>query len=140
MVAPRIADPGSTMSCVDRGSERAAALYGARLGLRHGARPHPPGVGAIDVFPAAVLIVEVVRRPVAGGPGPRQIMGLDLARRDIDAARERLIAADRGHRGADRPQARNRVMSLRSGTCGVHTLLLERTAKAELEQLQPPGR
>jgi glyoxalase-like protein len=42
--------------------ERAAALYGARARPRHGARPHPSGVGAIDVLP--------LRRPDRRGGAP----------------------------------------------------------------------
>jgi len=51
---------------------------------------------------------------------------------DIDATRKRLVAA-----GVETTEVRigrkpgTRVMSLRSGTGGIHTLLLERTAKAE---------
>jgi hypothetical protein len=50
---------------------------------------------------------------------------------DIDAARARLMAA-----GVDVSEVRTgrkpgtRVMSVRSGTCGVQTLLLERTPRA----------
>jgi hypothetical protein len=51
---------------------------------------------------------------------------------DIDAARQRLVAA--GIEATDVRIGRKpgtRVMSLRSGTCGIPTLLLERTAKPE---------
>ena len=61
--------------------ERAAALYGARLGL-DGARPFAPGLGQVDVLP--------LRRPDRGGDTPagqawrcgaRYAVGHDLARR-----------------------------------------------------------
>ena len=50
---------------------------------------------------------------------------------DIDATHARLVAA-----GIDVSQVRvgrkpgTRVLSVRNGTCGIHTLLLERTARA----------
>jgi hypothetical protein len=50
---------------------------------------------------------------------------------DIDAVRARLLAA-----GTDVSEVRagrkpgTRVMSVRANTCGVHTLVLERTAMA----------
>ena len=50
---------------------------------------------------------------------------------DIDATRARLAAA-----GLDVSEVRigrkpgTRVVSVRNGTCGIHTLLLERTARA----------
>jgi len=50
---------------------------------------------------------------------------------DIDATSARLVAA-----GIDVSEVRagrkpgTRVMSVRNGTCGIHTLLLERTARA----------
>jgi hypothetical protein len=49
---------------------------------------------------------------------------------DIDATRARLVAD-----GLDVSEVRagrkpgTRVMSVRSGTCGIHTLLLERAAR-----------
>jgi hypothetical protein len=84
-------------------------------------------------FRCGDLIVEVVRRPVAGGDLTHdKLWGLSWRVADIDATRERLVAA-----GIEASEVRvgrkpgTRVMSLRSSTCGIHTLLLERTPKAE---------
>jgi len=113
--------------------ERAAALYGARLGLDMALDRTHQEWGQLMFFRCGDLIVEVVRRPVAGADRAHdKLWGLTWRVADIDAARERLIAA-----GIEATEVRvgrkpgTRVMSLRGGTCGIHTLLLERTAKAE---------
>jgi catechol 2,3-dioxygenase-like lactoylglutathione lyase family enzyme len=113
-------------------SERAAALYGARLGLDMALDRTHQDWGQLMFFRCGDLIVEVVRRPVAGGEATRdRLWGLSWRVGDIDAARARLMAA-----GVDVSEVRTgrkpgtRVMSVRSGTCGVQTLLLERTPRA----------
>ena len=112
--------------------ERAAALYGARLGLDMALDRTHQEWGQLMFFRCGDLIVEVVRRPVAGADQAHdKLWGLTWRVADIDATRGRLIAA-----GIEATEVRigrkpgTRVMSLRSGTCGIHTLLLERTAKA----------
>jgi catechol 2,3-dioxygenase-like lactoylglutathione lyase family enzyme len=112
-------------------SERAAALYGARLGLDMALDRTHQDWGQLMFFRCGDLIVEVVRRPVAGGDATRdKLWGLSWRVGDIDAARTRLIGA-----GVEVSEVRigrkpgTRVMSIRSGTCGVQTLFLERTAK-----------
>jgi catechol 2,3-dioxygenase-like lactoylglutathione lyase family enzyme len=114
-------------------AERAAALYGARLGLDMALDRTHKEWGQLMFFRCGDLIVEVVRRPVAGGDQAHdKLWGLSWRVADIDATRKRLVAA-----GVETTEVRigrkpgTRVMSLRSGTGGVHTLLLERTAKAE---------
>ena len=113
-------------------SERAAALYGARLGLDMALDRTHQDWGQLMFFRCGDLIVEVVRRPVAGGDATRdKLWGLSWRVGDIDAARTRLIDA-----GVEVSEVRigrkpgTRVMSIRSNTCGVQTLFLERTAKA----------
>jgi catechol 2,3-dioxygenase-like lactoylglutathione lyase family enzyme len=113
--------------------ERAAALYGARLGLDMALDRSHPEWGQLMFFRCGDLIVEVVKRPVAGGdPAHDKLWGLSWRVADIDATRARLVAA-----GVDVSEVRvgrkpgTRVMSVRNGTCGIHTLLLERTARAE---------
>jgi catechol 2,3-dioxygenase-like lactoylglutathione lyase family enzyme len=113
--------------------ERAAALYGARLGLDMALDRTHEEWGQLMFFRCGDLIVEVVRRPVAGADLTHdKLWGLSWRVADIDATRRRLIAA-----GIEATEVRTgrkpgtRVMGLRSGTGGVHTLLLERTAKAE---------
>jgi catechol 2,3-dioxygenase-like lactoylglutathione lyase family enzyme len=112
-------------------SERAAALYGARLGLDMALDRTHQDWGQLMFFRCGDLIVEVVRRPVAGGDATRdKLWGLSWRVRDIDAARARLIDADvevSEVRIGRKPGTR--VMSIRSNTCGVQTLFLERTAK-----------
>ncbi len=113
-------------------SERSAALYGARLGLDMALDRSHQDWGQLMFFRCGDLIVEVVRRPVAGGDTARdKLWGLSWRVGDIDAARTRLMAA-----GVDVSEVRTgrkpgtRVMSVRNGTCGVQTLLLERSPRA----------
>jgi catechol 2,3-dioxygenase-like lactoylglutathione lyase family enzyme len=112
-------------------SERAAALYGARLGLDMALDRSHQDWGQLMFFRCGDLIVEVVRRPVAGGDATHdKLWGLSWRVGDLDAARTRLIAA-----GVEVSEIRigrkpgTRVMSVRSGTCGVQTLFLERTVR-----------
>jgi len=109
-------------------SERAAALYGARLGLDMALDRTHQDWGQLMFFRCGDLIVEVVRRPVAGGDATRdKLWGLSWRVGDIDAARARLI--DGGIEVSDVRIGRKpgtRVMSIRSNTCGVQTLFLER--------------
>jgi catechol 2,3-dioxygenase-like lactoylglutathione lyase family enzyme len=112
--------------------ERAAALYGARLGLDMALDRSHQDWGRLMFFRCGDLIVEVVHRPVAGGDKAHdKLWGLSWRVADIDATRARLVAA-----GLDLSEVRTgrkpgtRVMSVRNGTCGIHTLLLERTARA----------
>jgi catechol 2,3-dioxygenase-like lactoylglutathione lyase family enzyme len=117
-------------------SERAAALYGARLGLDMALDRSHQVWGQLMFFRCGDLIVEVVRRPVAGADPTQdkvrdKLWGLSWRVADIDATRARLVAD-----GIDVSDVRvgrkpgTRVMSVRSGTCGIQTLLLERTARA----------
>ncbi|WP_447411812.1 VOC family protein, partial [Clostridium perfringens] len=73
------------------------------------------------------LIVEVVQRPGQHmQDGLDRLYGLSWRVADIDAARGRLVDA-----GIDVSEARKgrkpgtRVMSVRSGTCGIPTLLVQ---------------
>jgi catechol 2,3-dioxygenase-like lactoylglutathione lyase family enzyme len=111
--------------------ERAAALYGARLGLDMALDRTHQDWGQLMFFRCGDLIVEVVRRP--GATGDRlhdRLWGLSWRVADIEAARARLVDA-----GIDVSEVRTgrkpgtRVMSVRSGTCGIHTLFLERAPR-----------
>ncbi len=112
--------------------ERAAALYGARLGLDMALDRSHQEWGQLMFFRCGDLIVEIVRRPVAGGDQAHdKLWGLSWRVADIEATRARLLEA-----GVEVTDVRNgrkpgtRVASVRSGACGIQTLLLERTGKA----------
>ena len=113
--------------------ERAAALYGARLGLDMALDRSHPEWGRLMFFRCGDLIVEVASRP--GKPDeakPDRLRGICWRVLDIDATRARLAAA-----GVDVSEVRigrkpgTRVMTVKSGTCGVPTLLIEKTARAD---------
>jgi hypothetical protein len=90
--------------------------------------------GQLMFFRCGDLIVEVVKRPVAGGDKANdKLWGLSWRVADIEATRARLLAA--GLKVSEARAGRKpgtRVMSLYSGTCGIHTLILERAAKSEM--------
>ena len=114
--------------------ERAAALYGARLGLDMALDRSHPDWGRLMFFRCGDLIVEVTHRPgkpVAGTQEQRdRLRGLCWRVADIDATHARLVAA-----GVDVSEVRTgrkpgtRVMTVRNGTCGVPTLLVQPSVK-----------
>jgi catechol 2,3-dioxygenase-like lactoylglutathione lyase family enzyme len=111
--------------------ESAAALYGARLGLDMALDRSHPDWGRLMFFRCGDLIVEVVHRPDPKADKAHDILwGLSWRVADIDATRARLAAA-----GVDVSDARagrkpgTRVLTVRSGTCGIPTLLVERTPR-----------
>jgi catechol 2,3-dioxygenase-like lactoylglutathione lyase family enzyme len=111
--------------------ERAAALYGARLGLDLALDRSHQDWGHLMFFRCGDLIVELVKRPVAGADQSHdKLWGLSWRVADIEATRARLATA-----GIDVSEVRagrkpgTRVMSVRDGTCGIHTLLLERAGR-----------
>jgi catechol 2,3-dioxygenase-like lactoylglutathione lyase family enzyme len=112
--------------------ERVAALYGARLGLDLALDRSHQDWGRLMFFRCGDLIVEMVCRPVAGGDQHNdKLWGLSWRVADIEATRARLLAAGLGVtevRAGRKPGTR--VMSLRDGTCGIQTIVLERTARA----------
>jgi catechol 2,3-dioxygenase-like lactoylglutathione lyase family enzyme len=112
--------------------ERAAALYGARLGLDMALDRSHPDWGRLMFFRCGDLIVELVHRP---GQDTRadhdRLWGLSWRVADIDATRARLASS-----GVDVSDVRpgrkpgTRVLSVRSGACGIPTLLVQQTARA----------
>ena len=113
--------------------ERAAALYGARLGLDMALDRSHPDWGRLMFFRCGDLIVEVSHRPGReAASGPDRLHGISWRVTDADATRARLVAT-----GLDVSEVRigrrpgSRVMTVKSGTCGVPTLLIEKTAKAD---------
>jgi catechol 2,3-dioxygenase-like lactoylglutathione lyase family enzyme len=111
--------------------ERAAALYGARLGLDMALDRSHQDWGQLMFFRCGDLIVEVVKRPVAASDqGHDKLWGLSWRVADVEATRARLATAGIGVsevRAGRKPGTR--VMSVRDGTCGIHTLLLERAGR-----------
>ncbi|UGY01576.1 VOC family protein [Bradyrhizobium quebecense] len=111
-------------------SERAAALYGARLGLDMALDRSHPEWGRLMFFRCGDLVVEVTHRPgkenKAETDAPDRLRGICWRVTDIDATRARLVAA-----GVDVSEIRTgrkpgtRVMTVRNGTCGVPTLLVQ---------------
>lgn len=112
--------------------ERAASLYGARLGLDMALDRSHPDWGRLMFFRCGDLIVELVQRVGAIDENGRdKLWGLSWRVGDIEAARARLVEAGIAVsevRAGRKPATR--VMSVRDGTCGVNTLLLEKTTRA----------
>jgi catechol 2,3-dioxygenase-like lactoylglutathione lyase family enzyme len=114
--------------------ERAAALYGARLGLDMALDRSHPDWGRLMFFRCGDLIVEIVQRPGKDAVTDKvhdRLWGLSWRVADLDATRERLVSS-----GVDVSDARTgrkpgtRVLTVRNGTCGIPTLLVERGARA----------
>lgn len=110
--------------------ERAAALYGARLGLDMALDRSHPDWGRLMFFRCGDLIVEVTHRPGQEADGAQdRLRGLCWRVADMEATHARLVRA-----GVDVSDVRNgrkpgtRVMTVRSGTCGVPTLLVQPSA------------
>jgi catechol 2,3-dioxygenase-like lactoylglutathione lyase family enzyme len=112
--------------------EAATTLYGARLGLDMALDRSHPEWGRLMFFRCGDLIVEIVHRPGKDADASRdRLWGLSWRVADIDATRARLASA--GVEVSDVRTGRKpgtRVLTVRSGTCGIPTLLVERTARA----------
>jgi catechol 2,3-dioxygenase-like lactoylglutathione lyase family enzyme len=112
--------------------ERAAALYGARLGLDMALDRSHPDWGQLMFFRCGDLIVEIVHRPKdeATDKTRDSLWGLSWRVDDIDAARARLLSA-----GVDVSDVRTgrkpgtRVLTVRTSNCGIPTLLVERSPR-----------
>ena len=110
--------------------ERAAALYGARLGLDMALDRSHPDWGRLMFFRCGDLIIEVTHRPgKQADTTPDKLYGLCWRVADIEATHARLVQAR-----ADVSEIRTgrkpgtRVMTVRKGTCGVPTLLVQPSA------------
>lgn len=109
--------------------DRAAALYGARLGLDMALDRTVPNLDTRFLFFRCGndLVVEIIHRLKEGiGGGPDKIWGLSWRTADIAAARERLRGA-----GLEVSEIRDgrkpgsRVATIKTGTFGVPTLLIQ---------------
>ena len=107
--------------------DRAAALYGARLGLDMALdRTNPDWGTRLMFFRCGDHIVEIAHRlGEAESDAPDRFYGLTWRTGDVDAARARLAAA--GLNVSDVRTGRKpgtRVFTLKNGTCGVPTLFI----------------
>lgn len=112
--------------------ESATALYGARLGLDMALDRSHPDWGRLLFFRCGDLVVEITHKPgKTKATEPDRLRGVCWRVSDIDATHARLAGA-----GLDVSEIRKgrkpgtRVMTVRSGTCGVPTLLVQPSAKA----------
>ncbi len=110
-------------------AEAAKALYGDALGLRLALDREFPQWGARLIFyRVGDITVEMAARLDASAADPQRdrLFGLSWRVPDADAARARLQAAGL-HVSEVRPGRKpgTRVLSVRGGTCGVPTLLIE---------------
>jgi catechol 2,3-dioxygenase-like lactoylglutathione lyase family enzyme len=110
--------------------ERAAALYGARLGLDMALDRSHPDWGRLMFFRCGDVIVEVTHRPgKSADTSQDRLSGICWRVADIDATHARLAQI-----GVDVSEVRTgrkpgtRVMTVRSGTSGVPTLLVQPSA------------
>lgn len=114
--------------------ERAAALYGARLGLRMALdRSNTEWDARLIFFRIGEVTVEIAHKLSKGvNNAPDKLFGLTWRVPDIEAARARIEATGlplTAIRAGRRPGTR--VFSVRDGTLGVPTLILsEEPAKA----------
>lgn len=111
--------------------ERAAALYGARLGLEMALDAAQPDWGVrLMFFRCGDLVVEIVHRlnqPASGGSD--RLWGLSWRVADLEAAHARLASAGlsvSATRTGRRPGTR--VFTVESGTLGVPTLVIQPAA------------
>jgi catechol 2,3-dioxygenase-like lactoylglutathione lyase family enzyme len=111
--------------------ERAAALYGARLGLDMALDRSHPEWGRLMFFRCGDLVVEVSHQPGKPADGAQdRLRGICWRVADIDATHARLMAS-----GVDVSDVRTgrkpgtRVMTVRNSTCGVPTLLVQPSVK-----------
>lgn len=107
--------------------DRAAALYGARMGLRLALdRSNPDWDMRLMFFRVGQLTIELAHRLSAGvGTAPDKLWGLSWRVPDIEAAHARLQSANfavTSIRAGRR--AGTKVFTVRDGTVGVPTLVL----------------
>lgn len=107
--------------------ERALAFYGAKLGLDLRMDRTVPDWGVrLLFFRCGDAVLEIAHDPREAGDGPDRLWGATWRVPNAEAARARLALA-----GLDVSDVRpgrkpgTRVVTVRNGTCGVPTLLLQ---------------
>jgi catechol 2,3-dioxygenase-like lactoylglutathione lyase family enzyme len=134
-IVPPPGDPAAAVFALDHAvvrtpdPEAARALYGGALGLRLALDREFPQWGARLLFFRVGGVTVEVAAELGGAPAPDagdRLWGLSWRVGDADAARVRLAAAGFGVSEV-RPGRRpgTRVLSVRDGTHGVPTLILE---------------
>ncbi|MFC0241445.1 VOC family protein [Rhodopseudomonas telluris] len=123
--APILAMDHLVISTTD--PDRAAALYGARLGLDMVLDRAHHEWGRLMFFRCGDLNLEVVHRPVAGSDAEHdKLWGIGWRVDDVEATRARLVEAGLT---VTEPRAGRtpgtRVVTVRSGTCHIPTLLVQ---------------
>ena len=111
--------------------ERAAALYGARLGLDMALDRSHPDWGRLMFFRCGDLIVEVTHRPGKDADTRRTGCGACAGASPTSTPPMRgwPAPASTSRKSAPAASRARGCMTVRSGTCGVPTLLVERTAR-----------
>lgn len=112
--------------------DRAAALYGARLGLDMKLDRTVDALGTRFLFfKVGGLVFEIIHRTKDGrGDGPDSIFGLTWAVADLAAAHARLSQAGVAvSELRDGRKPGTRVFTVKSGTCGVPTLMIQQGAR-----------
>lgn len=108
--------------------ERAAALYGARLGLDLSFdRTNRENGGRLMQFGVGDMMIEVTSSPKREADGkPDTLWGIAWSVADADAARARLAAGGRNVSDVKiGAKPGTRVFTLRDGTCNVPTLFVQ---------------
>jgi predicted enzyme related to lactoylglutathione lyase len=110
-----------------RDPERAAILYGARLGLPLSFdQVNGQSNSRLMQFPCGDMLIDVVHRPEDSSQESDRLWGIAWSVADADAARDRLLRAGRNVSDVKvgaKPDTR--VFTVRDGTCNVATLVVE---------------
>ena len=107
--------------------ERAAILYGARLGLPLSFdQINGQSNSRLMQFPFGDMLIEVVHRPEDRSHESDRLWGIGWSVADADAARDRLLRSGRNVSDVKVGAKPNtRVFTVRDGTCNIPTLVVE---------------
>jgi hypothetical protein len=114
---------------------RAGFFYGAQLGLPLAFDRMSPAIhGRLMQFPIGDMLIEVTGRPGSDCTGEDRIWGMGWSVADADATRQRLLQTGLNVseiRVGAKPNTR--VFTIRSGTCGVPTLIVQHLSEEKLK-------